>query len=145
MGALEKEKFDALIELANFRRARWASRNQLEWRISFSLWALLAASIYYIKDEQFPVWFAVLIWSGHGFILYKILMRNQEDNWLAMHYTLEAEKLVTDNPKTRLYGSPVLEGQKAWDAFWGDYSVMSQLFATAVLLSAPYILAAVQS
>jgi hypothetical protein len=136
---VEKDTFDAYIELAKFRRARWENRNQLEWRIAFSLWALLAAAIYYSHAQPLPVWFAILVWTAHALLLSRIRVRNHEDNWLAFSYLLEAEKILTLSPKTRVYGNQIISGAEAWDGFWQDYAPLAQVSVTAALLAVPYL------
>jgi hypothetical protein len=42
----DKDQFDALMQLAEFRMARQRARRELEWKMSLSLWALLVGAIY---------------------------------------------------------------------------------------------------
>src|SRR5580700_8034695 len=44
-----KENFDALMRLNEFRFKRWQDRRIYEWRVNFALWAWMAAAIYYLE------------------------------------------------------------------------------------------------
>lgn len=55
MGMSEKERFDALMMLAEFWTGRIAARAMWERQFSFGLWAGLAAAIYAIKMRP-PDW-----------------------------------------------------------------------------------------
>jgi hypothetical protein len=42
--AIDKDRIDALIALAEFRRDRMKERSQYEWRMTIAFWAFLIAT-----------------------------------------------------------------------------------------------------
>src|SRR3972149_8652402 len=93
----KKERFDALMKLADSRLARRNVRTSFDWKITLVLWAALA-SIIYLKLPISP-WVSVpvliplivghaLLWSG------QIWARNEEDMKTAFYYASHAEHLL---------------------------------------------------
>jgi hypothetical protein len=51
MEAQKKDKFDALMKLADFRYQRWHVRRETDWKFTLALWTLLVAGAAYGKDK----------------------------------------------------------------------------------------------
>jgi hypothetical protein len=51
---MDKDRFGALMRLAEFRNARIADRRSHEWKVTVALWALLAAAILKLRISPTP-------------------------------------------------------------------------------------------
>ncbi len=76
-----KERFDSLMALADFRRNVRDIRNALEWKVSLSIWAFLAAVA--VAGRGYPViWLGVLIGMAillHGFWMFRNYLVQRSD------------------------------------------------------------------
>lgn len=49
----QKERFDALLKLAEFKCNIRESRRDVEWKVSLALWAITGAAVAYLKGHSF--------------------------------------------------------------------------------------------
>jgi len=146
---IEKERFDALIKLAEFRQARDRSRRELEWKFSVALWALLAASPVYITKRPNDLLLAfvlVLINFIYAFLwANETRIRNRMEVEIAFYYLEQAEKLIDPAINSRkkpkwIQGGPF--NRSHWYKFWEDlWSTGLQIVVTVALsLSAWFLI-----
>lgn len=138
----EKERFDALMRLADFRFARWRERRTYEWKISMALWALLVAASAYLKTNgfTFPLsWTAFalgVIVVGHAWFWVRTNWISAEmDIRTAFHFAEHAEKILLPSspvPKQRL-DPDQFERSHGGFQFLHRGVCQAQVFTTAVL------------
>lgn len=52
----EKERFDAMMKLAELRLERWKQRRDTDWKVSLTFWALLVGiSAYWVSGKVSPL------------------------------------------------------------------------------------------
>jgi hypothetical protein len=139
----DKNTFDALMKLSDFRFQRWLDRRKYEWRMSFAIWALLAASIHY-KNELFhdplPLVIClalVLVVILHTCWVISNWISNERDIDGAFYYSDHARQLV----KVRVWPDPREEQnpdeislkkiRKKWRSLWAP----GLAIATTVILA----------
>jgi hypothetical protein len=113
----DKDRFDRLMRLVDFRLKRWDARRGYEWKISLALWGLLAAGAFYIPVR--PNMYAVaillfLVCIGYALLwLGPVLTRNDEDMNMAFYYVNRAERILglVDQDRERPEQRP---GQVSW-------------------------------
>jgi uncharacterized membrane protein len=94
----DKERFDGLMRLAELRTHRATNRQIYEWRVTFGLWALIAAAILYLKDKQIPLWLGVAILFIYAFFwLRPIYVAHRRDNQTAAFYMQTAIAVLRPN------------------------------------------------
>ena len=59
-GMSQKEQFDALLKLAEFKCNIREKRRDIEWKVSLALWAITGAAVAYLKGHSF-LWSVVLL------------------------------------------------------------------------------------
>ncbi|MGH6735095.1 MAG: hypothetical protein ACRECX_03315 [Methyloceanibacter sp.] len=136
-----KEKFDALMQIANFAVARCDGRRQYEWKLTFGVWALLSATLIYVKADAFPLVFGFAVLVLYGAWLQAILKRNQNDTVIAWHSLRKANsdlKLGLDL-KQPSFIKP-LEGWRNYFGFFVNWSMGLQFWFTAGLIALFYSL-----
>jgi hypothetical protein len=103
---------DACLALAKFGTSRHDARREIEWKLSFGIWALLAAAL--LRGFVALPALAALIPIGHAFWLRNLWLRHAADNELVWNFVNEAQRLLGTYdvaimpPKTR---SPGRSGQ----------------------------------
>jgi hypothetical protein len=87
------------MQLAEFRAERQRSRRHLEWKLSLSLWLLLAAATYYLRKrppEEFVITALVSVILVHGIAwVWHIWRANRRDSEAACYYFNCAEHILT--------------------------------------------------
>lgn len=144
-----RESFDALMRLNEFRFKRWQDRRIYEWRVSFALWAWMAAAIYYLKIDQKicspPIYVSMIVaafiiflhacWVGTNWD------RNMKDINQAFYFWDAARVLLPGlrDPPPREYQKPgskhegLSEHQSKWYAFLFDAVPLSEVLITTLL------------
>jgi hypothetical protein len=112
MALQDKENFDALMRLCDFRFARWQNRRGIEWKMSYAFWATLvaaAATCLKLPDLRIPLWAAgvpIIAVAVHVLWLKTNWISNQMDILTAFHFAEHAEKIARPDspvvPKARL-------------------------------------------
>ena len=133
----EKDRFDRFMQLADFRLRRWDARRNAEWKISLSLWALLAATALYVPIRLNMVWvsiFLALIWISYTFSwALALLQRNLLDMDTAFHYTENAESILKHDVKPRRKPKQSDYGLKS---LWRHWTFVTQFLTTTIFLIA---------
>jgi hypothetical protein len=79
----EKERFDALLGLADFRRKVREERRQLEWKLSLALWIAMGAGMIAFRDHPISRWALgislIVVILLHGVWVHSNYMRNERD------------------------------------------------------------------
>jgi hypothetical protein len=75
--SFDKDRYDALMTLADFRRVIRESRRIFEWRVSFIVWAALAGIAIY--PHRLPFW----IVSTSAFVIAALHVLWVKWNWIA--------------------------------------------------------------
>jgi hypothetical protein len=142
----EKDRFDRFMQLVDFRLRRWEARRSAEWKISLSLWALLAATAFYVPVRLNMFWVSVLlflIWVAYTYIwAWAILRRNLLDMRTAFYYAENAESILTPDVKPRAKPhEPELASLFSWSALSSLYheahwAFLAQVFTTTIFLIA---------
>ncbi len=135
----DKEQFDAIMALAQFRAERRDKRMVMEWRVSLGIWALLAAGIVYSKP--FPQHWLLACWFGavalHCWWVWINFCAAERDSDHFYHMLSRAENLVL--PK--VFSIVSMRQKRKWDRardFVRHGPVIFQLLATAALGAAMY-------
>jgi hypothetical protein len=148
----EKHRFDSLMKLSEFHLTRNISRRQHEWRISLSVWALLAASLLLRNRpaELLVVTGLLTIVLTHTFLwVGQHWVRNQYDMDMAVFYAARAERLLSvdlpgaPSPKARPRRVSELKWKERWFGFItkpDHWSSKFGLLATMLLAIGAYIL-----
>jgi len=93
----DKDKFDAFMTLADYRMKRSFNRHQYEWRISFAVWALLAAATLYLHprppDALFILVLVAIVFL-HCYFIVEVRKRNRLDTETAFYYVELAERTL---------------------------------------------------
>lgn len=100
----DKDRFDALMELADFRFKRVTNRRQFEWKVTVGIWAVLAAGIVSSKAQSQPLTQHQLIFPlialvfGHAFLwVGSHWVRSTADLKFAFYYAERAETRLLPN------------------------------------------------
>jgi hypothetical protein len=134
--------FEASMAMAKFGATRFDARRVYEWRMSFGVWALLAAAAYR-GFTVFPVAAVVVALVGHGWWLQNLWLRNSSDQELIWNFANEAQgllgkhgiKIVSPKSDLRSGRGQVPTGWRARCGFLTDWSMVFQFFVTAGLLA----------
>lgn len=110
---MDKERFDALMRLADFRTGIRAARRTLEWRVSLGLWLGMGAGLISLPDipEHILVLALIIAVVIHAFWVQWNWVSNEREAHKAYYYaeTAEAMLLLPNSPvpnmpiPTRLY------------------------------------------
>jgi hypothetical protein len=148
----DKNIFDALMKLSDFRFQRWQDRRKYEWRISIGLWALIAAWIYYAEIARTsppPVVTVVLmlvVFMLHAWWVRINWISNLKDINHAFYYSDHARNLLgPDWPNPKEEQGPkgkwggLKEDQSRRFSFLKDHVCLAEIAATGVLASVAII------
>lgn len=145
----DKEKFDALAALANFRLGRMQDRTKREAQMAFAVWAIIIFAIAYLHPrppEGLLIMALVFVVIVHTWFVIEVWARNILDGRTARYYFARAERLfTTDSPEPGdrpNYEKEMSFAGRDWKALvWQDFwwSGMTILI-TAVLASSAYLL-----
>jgi hypothetical protein len=96
-----KDKFDALLKLTEHKSQLREDRRRTEWKVSFGLWALMAATAYNLKDALAKQSVCTLIAALAIITLMQtflwvlpMYLRNERDGRLAFYLAARAERIV---------------------------------------------------
>jgi hypothetical protein len=137
----DREHFDSLMKLADFRFARWRDRRKYEWRTSAGLWAVLAAAVIYLKPNSYEALIVVgvlLIVAvlGHAWFWVRLnWVSGEMDIRTAFYFAEHAEAQVlqdTPNPGKRLNAKEFEKEHGGWE-FMGRGVCQFQVAATGLL------------
>lgn len=132
------------MTLASFGTSRHDVRRGIEWKLSFGLWALMAAAT--LRGFEALPAITVLVPIAHAWWLRNIWKRHSADNELAWNFVNEAQRLIGTygiktigpKPELRIGRGRAQKGSWAWYGFLGDWGLMFQLLVTIVLAAAAY-------
>jgi hypothetical protein len=92
--SIDKDQFDALIKLAEFKRAVREGRRQIEWKFTATAYVALAGlSVLNIPWCVVAI-AVVLIWALHTLWVYWNMSSNERDRTEMYHYKDSAEKFL---------------------------------------------------
>ncbi|MGA8012719.1 MAG: hypothetical protein WB949_09855 [Candidatus Acidiferrales bacterium] len=70
MEMTSKDRFDALVKLAELMANIREKRREIEWRVSVALWAMMAGAIVYLRSHS--LWWSlillILVVLTHGWL-----------------------------------------------------------------------------
>ena len=96
-------RVSALLELAKQHATRGRELEDLEWRVNFSLWALLTATAYLWMNAKLkaPGWMLEYVWAlplgmlfVHAIAMYWFAHRSKEEGQRREDYKRDALKLL---------------------------------------------------
>lgn len=140
---------DASMKLATFGASRSDARRGYEWKISFGVWALLAATVLH-GFTALPFAAGVLLLLMYGSWLQSIWLRNASDAELMWHFVNEVQRLISVYSVTMVSPKPQLRsgrgeepaGWRRWIGFLSDFAFRFQFFVTLGLTVIVYAAAA---
>ena len=65
----DDERVKALMNLANFRFARWQERRSYQWKMSLALWAALTFAAGYVAAHEVAMSKSDLLWVAFGLVV----------------------------------------------------------------------------
>jgi hypothetical protein len=137
-----KEKADVLIDLANVRTAMWKDRISNSWKVSLGVWALLAATAFYVKKSAVALYLGPFVFVGHTYFTVMVSARTRYELALLSSYIREIETLVLGRHLSPDYPTPTVSGVREWMTVLLNYSVATQSMATALILVGMYLIGA---
>ena len=136
----DKEKADTLIAIANIRAVMWKGRVDTSWKISLALWALLAATAFYVRQKAIALYLGPFVFIAHTYLNVMISARTRRELALISDYLSEIERLALGRQISPNPGKPTVSGIRDWMTVVFNYSVAIQALATALILVAMYII-----
>ena len=132
--SFDKEKFEANLKVAQLGFDLWDRRRSCEWRMTFSLWALLVGAVVTTKFELprcFLIWCATVILVFYTFAwLWPLWKSNARDKNLGRAHLAVAQALL-QSPN-----EPFPQTDIVLYRFFVDWACLFQIVATALLLGA---------
>jgi hypothetical protein len=140
----DEERISGLLEMASQRMKRFHELEEIEWKINFSIWALLGgvAYLWVTGHMTMPAWLkspcafllapipAMLLHGVASFMLHK---QEQTEAEFRNHYRDQAEELVSKSiPKDKFHYLCGLRGR-----YWGWIAwevIVTLVLSEAVLL-----------
>jgi len=134
---MNKDLYDALMQMANFEFTKFDKRRGYEWKMSLGLWGALLGSVAIIKDLKLPPeapyiagLFSLIIGLGYVFVwLIPLTQRSKVNQSASDYFENEAEKLFGPLPEARVEW---LSHARALPKFW--WGTVTQIGITALLL-----------
>jgi hypothetical protein len=144
-GSIDTELISTCLELARFTAGRSDVRASYEWRLNFSLWAvLLTIMLRGLVDAPIIAGVVLMVlyaWRGQN-----IWVRDSSDGAITWNYFNEAQRLIArqgikslpplQNLQTGQGREP--SGWRRWLGFLSDWSQLFQFAVTAFLLGTVY-------
>jgi len=126
---IDRDRFDAFLALADFRRQIREARIARQWQASFALWALLAGA--YLKRDELGCAALVAISVGsiaaHFFWLHWHAWRAEQDQAWMFCYLDEAAEAA---------GAKIPSKQDRRNGLYGHPPALMQGFTTLLLVGA---------
>lgn len=140
---------DASMKLATFGASRWDARRGYEWKISFGVWAILAATVLH-GFTALPFAGGVLLLLMYGSWLQSVWERHASDAEFTWHFVNEAQRLISvygvetvpPKPQLRSGRGEKLAGWRRRIGFLSDWAFRFQFFVTFGLTVIVYAAAA---
>ena len=135
MPHFDKDRFDALMKLAEFKRAVRDGRRQFEWRFTATTFVALAAlSVFPERATAGPVMAGILvICLVHTLWIYWNQKRSEEDRVEMNNYKDEAEEMLLEKSRyQKATAKPFYKQPACWFEIGTAYLVA--LFSIAVRL-----------
>ncbi len=138
---------EASMSLATFGAQRADARRAYEWKMSFGVWALIAAAL--IQGfVAFPL-IALIFPLLYGRWLQNIWFRHATDGELMWNFANEAQRIIAKHKVVRIPARPQLRIGRGvhpitWRKYMGflfDWSLGFQFFITAGLFALVYMTA----
>jgi len=90
-----KDRYDACLKLADHFMGRWDARQNLEWKMNFGVWTLLALACAALRGKGgLTICMALIIIVGFGLWLWGIWDSNDLEKRAGRHYRAEAEHIL---------------------------------------------------
>lgn len=130
MDPKDKEKFEALMKIADFSIKQSNERRDYSWKITFGFWGAIIGSISVISPYRDKNLLCAIIFLGlfaialHVFWLYGVFVADQKDKNLAFETRNRAIKMLNIEP-------PKDESNRG---FLGDWSAQFQMAVTFFLV-----------
>ena len=132
---MDKDRFDALMDLARFRSEVRQNRMQTEWRLTFGLWVALGGIAYFTVSHSLPSSLlipaalptaAVYAWATKQFY-----DRAERDGTKINYQLARAEGLISSDALSEL---PFEHYQSSSFTFLGSSLVQTRLVITTLLI-----------
>jgi hypothetical protein len=97
MEKCDKDRFDALMKLAEFTCNVREKRRDIEWKVSFGVWAVTAASVAYLKhySDYAAFLLLVLLVLAHAFLWVRVHFNvGERDAKIMYFYVRHASRIV---------------------------------------------------
>ncbi len=145
----QKEKFDAMMRIAEFSIKNFQERRQYEWKITLAFWALMIGMMGIIINDKAPMLDRdVLIVLLPGIVVFFTLswlrgmwVANANDKSIAKSFLHDAEAVLRDESHTSSGIPPKVCGLRRWFGFLEDWAGMFQAGTTALLAVALWFFA----
>jgi hypothetical protein len=140
----DKEKFDSLKSLADFRLSRHFSRANAEWKISVSLWALLALAPTQVQTKVNLCVLAIGLFAMFvGYAVFwarPISIRNREDQDTAFYYAEKAEQILDADivPRERPEQKQWMKPFEGWGKYLSDTRIGENWGASFQILTTAF-------
>jgi hypothetical protein len=145
MEAIDKDRFDALMKLAEFKSDIREKRQEIEWKISVAVWTLTAASMAYLRGT--PVFWSLLavvvLVVVHSWLWVRTNFNSAERDADFMYYFMDhASRIVIPGcvPDPGPKVPHQTKRRKTWDflkhePIWFEIAVTGFLGVAVVLIS----------
>jgi hypothetical protein len=140
----DRERFDSLMKLADFRIVRIADRRRHEWTVTVGLWAVLAAGILkpvFGPSMELCVLLGFIVAAHATLWVRPHWVRSKQDADFAFAYQDQARQLLDpEAPPPRAF--PAIEdqrGRRDFD-FLDQAMCQAQIVATATLAAAVWVI-----
>ena len=150
---IDKDKFDAYLELADYWTNSYQQRSEIEWKVGLGLWAVILTGIVsshtLCRPPHFTLWL-FFVWLVYIVVwLIPTLLKNRQDKHLAHLYAAAGTALVAGEkanaaPESRVEDlrdlvapAVITTGELKRRMDWlNPYSVVFHALTTGVLLLA---------
>jgi hypothetical protein len=125
---LNKDKFDAYVQLANYWANSYQGRRDVEWKVGLALWAVILTAI--INKDKLPTVPCPAVWLTIVWLIYvvvwliPILVKNWRDKHLSHEHLKEGTNLISVYEEHR------------WLRVLDPYSLLFHALTTGLLLLA---------
>jgi hypothetical protein len=126
--------FDKCMKQAEYFAGRWDGRRNHEWKMTISLWTLLAAAVGFLGGKgRLEQWMIPIPIVLHALWLYGVWIANDFDKRFGRYDQNQAQKLLFD-PSHKLEPIPAKHPFVARHlVFLADWSMQFQLLAATAL------------
>ncbi len=139
----DKERFDALMKLAELQSSIREKRRDIEWKVSIGLWAITGGAVAYLKGHSI-LWSLILLGIVvfmHGWLWVRINYNGSERDAKQVYYYMRHASQIAlpgsvDSPGDKLpFPTPGLWEFLRHEPIWFEIAVTPVLGLLVVLAS----------